>query len=221
MLLVPPGLFPSGMTCSAWTRSSRRRNSCILLVSLFVIIVGSSIGNNPTDSHVLHVAGLMTPIATVRSSSRANTNTNVCGRRTTPAASSLSSAWRYCNYYGNANGGSTIRTTAMMGRRSIATATTTISVQLSNTNDDTTDGDENANAEEEEEEDTVAAGSLWEKVNQFLDTPIVDANNRTNQGPVQEVLKEFVRDEPELAQLTFSLVVVAILFLLTKVLTSF
>ena len=110
----------------------------------------------------------------------------------------------------------------MLGRRSIATATTTTtSVQLSNTNEDTTDGDANANAEEEEEDTVVVAGSLWENVNQFLDTPIVDANNRTNQGPVQEVLKEFVREEPELAQITFSLVVVAVLFLVTKVVTSF
>jgi len=62
--------------------------------------------------------------------------------------------------------------------------------------------------------------SLLEKLNTFLDTPILDANNRSDQGAVSEVLKEFVRDEPEIAQVTFSVAVVAILVLVTKFVTS-
>lgn len=63
--------------------------------------------------------------------------------------------------------------------------------------------------------------SLFDKVNDFLDTPILDANNRSDQGALAETLKEFVRDEPELAQVTFSVVVVAILALVTRTIMSF
>lgn len=62
--------------------------------------------------------------------------------------------------------------------------------------------------------------SVLDKFNDFLDTPILDANNRSNQGAVAEVLKEFVRDEPEIAQVTFSVVVVALMVLATRVATS-
>jgi hypothetical protein len=62
--------------------------------------------------------------------------------------------------------------------------------------------------------------SLLDKVNNFLDTPILDANNRSNEGAVAEVLKEFVRDEPEIAQVTFSVAVVAILVLVTRLAMS-
>mmetsp|Transcript_4131 Transcript_4131/g.9829 ORF Transcript_4131/g.9829 Transcript_4131/m.9829 type:complete len:152 (+) Transcript_4131:108-563(+) len=63
--------------------------------------------------------------------------------------------------------------------------------------------------------------SLFDKVNEFLDTPILDANNRSNQGALAETLKDFVRDEPELAQVTFSVAVVAILALVTRTIMSF
>jgi len=71
-----------------------------------------------------------------------------------------------------------------------------------------------------EEDDDNSEKSLFDKVNDFLDTPILDANNRSDQGALAETLKEFVRDEPEIAQVTFSAVVVAILVLLTRVVTS-
>ena len=71
------------------------------------------------------------------------------------------------------------------------------------------------------EENTPAEElSVLDKINKFLDTPILDANNRSDQGAVTEALKEFVRDEPEVAQVTFSVAVVAILVLLTKIITS-
>eukprot|EP00534_Pseudo-nitzschia_fraudulenta_P000215 CAMPEP_0201131518 /NCGR_PEP_ID=MMETSP0850-20130426/42938_1 /ASSEMBLY_ACC=CAM_ASM_000622 /TAXON_ID=183588 /ORGANISM="Pseudo-nitzschia fraudulenta, Strain WWA7" /LENGTH=151 /DNA_ID=CAMNT_0047401569 /DNA_START=98 /DNA_END=553 /DNA_ORIENTATION=- len=62
--------------------------------------------------------------------------------------------------------------------------------------------------------------SPLEKLNRFLDTPILDANNRSDQGAVAETLKEFVRDEPEIAQVTFSVVVVAMMVLVTRVVLS-
>jgi len=80
----------------------------------------------------------------------------------------------------------------------------------------------NSDKEEEEivREVDEAPPSLWDKVNNFLDTPILDANNRSDQGAVAETLKEFVRDEPEIAQVTFSAVVVAIMVLVTRLVMS-
>ena len=86
----------------------------------------------------------------------------------------------------------------------------------------TDDGNENesTNSVAEEAGDGGNEKSLLDKVNDFLDTPILDANNRSNQGAVAETLKEFVRDEPEIAQVTFSVVVVAIMVLVTRIATS-
>ncbi len=78
---------------------------------------------------------------------------------------------------------------------------------------------EDESAEETIQEETTEK-SLFDKVNDFLDTPILDANNRSDQGALAEALKEFVRDEPEIAQVTFSVVVVAILALLTRAVMS-
>mmetsp|Transcript_26791 Transcript_26791/g.44656 ORF Transcript_26791/g.44656 Transcript_26791/m.44656 type:complete len:144 (-) Transcript_26791:113-544(-) len=79
--------------------------------------------------------------------------------------------------------------------------------------------------DEAEEEPELAAveedKSILQKFNDFLDTPILDANNRSNEGPLKEALKEFARDEPELAQVSFSVVVIAILLVITKLVTSF
>jgi len=80
----------------------------------------------------------------------------------------------------------------------------------STTDDDDNDSDGNEESSSDENK------SFLDKINDFLDTPILDANNRSNQGAIAEFLKEFVRDEPEIAQVTFSVVVVAILALLTK-----
>ena len=81
------------------------------------------------------------------------------------------------------------------------------------------DDDNNDSVNDNDNEDS-SEPSLLDKLNKFLDTPILDANNRSDQGAVSEVLKEFVRDEPEIAQVTFSVAVVAILVLVTKFVTS-
>jgi hypothetical protein len=62
--------------------------------------------------------------------------------------------------------------------------------------------------------------NILQKFNDFLDTPILDANNRSNEGPVKEMLKNFSRDEPELAQISFSVVVILILLVVTKLVTG-
>ena len=59
-----------------------------------------------------------------------------------------------------------------------------------------------------------------ERLNEFLDTPILDANNRSDQGPLAEVLKDFVRSSPEVAQLAFSVVVIGLLVGLVRLFTS-
>ena len=83
------------------------------------------------------------------------------------------------------------------------------------------EGDETETTEGEASSEDSSEASLLDKVNSFLDTPILDANNRSDQGALAETLKEFVRDEPEIAQVTFSVVVVAIMVVLTRVVTSF
>ena len=76
------------------------------------------------------------------------------------------------------------------------------------------------NNNDDDDDDDSSEASLFDKVNNFLDTPILDANNRSDQGAVAETLKEFVRDEPEIAQVTFSVVVVAMMVLVTRVVLS-
>lgn len=58
---------------------------------------------------------------------------------------------------------------------------------------------------------------LFDQINAFLDTPILDANDRSDQGAVAETLKRFVRREPQIASITFSAVVVAFMFLLVRI----
>ena len=82
--------------------------------------------------------------------------------------------------------------------------------RLEATNDD--DGAAPSNDAMEKEET-----SLFDQINDFLDTPILDANNRSDQGAVAETLKRFVRREPQLASVTFSAVVVAFMFILVRV----
>lgn len=81
--------------------------------------------------------------------------------------------------------------------------------------------DETETTEGEASSEDSSEESLLDKLNSFLDTPILDANNRSDQGALAETLKEFVRDEPEIAQVTFSVVVVAIMVVLTRIVTSF
>ena len=54
------------------------------------------------------------------------------------------------------------------------------------------------------------------KLNSFLDTPILDANNKDDQGPIAEALKNFVRDDSEMASLTFSVIVVIFFAVVTR-----
>ncbi|OEU09036.1 hypothetical protein FRACYDRAFT_249381 [Fragilariopsis cylindrus CCMP1102] len=99
-------------------------------------------------------------------------------------------------------------------------------LRLSNNNNDNKvdiDRNESSSADsgienQNESAEELESVSILDKINKFLDTPILDANNRSNQGQLSELLKEFVRDEPELAQVTFSAVVVALLFLIFKLL---
>ena len=95
-------------------------------------------------------------------------------------------------------------------------------LRLSNDNNDDKadiDNDTSTDSENENESELEESSlSILDKINKFLDTPILDANNRSNQGQLSELLKEYVRDEPELAQVTFSAIVVAILFLIFKLL---
>jgi hypothetical protein len=73
--------------------------------------------------------------------------------------------------------------------------------------DDGISKDAAAPAKEVEKEDTTNV-NIWSKLNSILDTPILDANDKKNQGAIVEALKRFVRDDAELASLTFSVVVV-------------
>jgi hypothetical protein len=66
------------------------------------------------------------------------------------------------------------------------------------------------------EDDKNEIENPLERLNSLLDTPILDANNKQNQGPVVEALKNFVRDDAELASLTFSVVVVIFFGVLTR-----
>jgi len=74
-----------------------------------------------------------------------------------------------------------------------------------------TDG-EGAQSGDDEEDNTNFSKNPFAKINSFLDTPILDPNNKNDQGPVAEILKDFVRDEPQLAQVAFSGIVVTIFF---------
>ena len=78
---------------------------------------------------------------------------------------------------------------------------------------ETTKDDDDNSAEVLAKDDT----SLFDQINAFLDTPILDANDRSDQGAVAETLKRFVRREPQIASIAFSAVVVAFMFLLVRI----
>ena len=59
-------------------------------------------------------------------------------------------------------------------------------------------------------------GGVLDKLNSVLDTPILDANNKEDQGPIVNALKNFVRDDPDAASLTFSVVVVILMAVATR-----
>lgn len=74
----------------------------------------------------------------------------------------------------------------------------------------------NSKSDNEEEDKNIL-----QKINSFLDTPILDANNRSDQGLIAEALKSFVRDEPQVAQVTFSAVVVLMFLVGIRVFNAF
>ena len=78
---------------------------------------------------------------------------------------------------------------------------------------ETTKDDDASSDKVLEKDDT----SLFDQINAFLDTPILDANDRSDQGAVAETLKRFVRREPQIASIAFSAVVVAVMFLLVRI----
>jgi len=82
-------------------------------------------------------------------------------------------------------------------KEDVSTATAT----YSQSNDD----------DEEEEKEGILS-----KLNSVLDTPILDANNKEDQGPIINALKNFVRDDPEKASVTFSVVVVIFMAAATR-----
>ena len=70
--------------------------------------------------------------------------------------------------------------------------------------------------EKEEEERGSSISSLIRNVDSFLDTPILDANDRTDQGLLAESLKRFVRSDPQIASITFSAIVVTFIAILIR-----
>eukprot|EP00568_Trieres_chinensis_P009690 CAMPEP_0183307824 /NCGR_PEP_ID=MMETSP0160_2-20130417/19567_1 /TAXON_ID=2839 ORGANISM="Odontella Sinensis, Strain Grunow 1884" /NCGR_SAMPLE_ID=MMETSP0160_2 /ASSEMBLY_ACC=CAM_ASM_000250 /LENGTH=161 /DNA_ID=CAMNT_0025471505 /DNA_START=87 /DNA_END=572 /DNA_ORIENTATION=+ len=64
-------------------------------------------------------------------------------------------------------------------------------------------------------------GNVLSRINSFLDTPILDANDRTDQGALAEALKRFVRKDPQVASVTFSAVVLLSLTGLVRLLNFF
>mmetsp|Transcript_36175 Transcript_36175/g.84582 ORF Transcript_36175/g.84582 Transcript_36175/m.84582 type:complete len:157 (-) Transcript_36175:434-904(-) len=74
--------------------------------------------------------------------------------------------------------------------------------------------------EDEEEEEFVAPESVLDKINAALDAPLLDPNVYSDQGEISEALKEFVRGQPEVAQVVFSFVTFGVLFALGKIIVS-
>jgi len=91
----------------------------------------------------------------------------------------------------------------------------TVVWRLEATKDDGGNGENGSSIDSDDSVQNEEA-SLFAKINSFLDTPILDANNRSDQGAVAETLKRFVRREPQLASVTFSAVVVAFMFILVR-----
>lgn len=65
-------------------------------------------------------------------------------------------------------------------------------------------------------DDIKEEGGVLDKLNSVLDTPILDANNKEDQGPIVNGLKNFVRDDPDAASLTFSVVAVILMAVATR-----
>mmetsp|Transcript_43300 Transcript_43300/g.85098 ORF Transcript_43300/g.85098 Transcript_43300/m.85098 type:complete len:143 (-) Transcript_43300:133-561(-) len=65
-----------------------------------------------------------------------------------------------------------------------------------------------------------APPSLLEKIEAALDAPLLDPNDYSDQGWAAEALKEFVRGQPEVAQVAFSVVAFGVIFAVGKAVGS-
>lgn len=62
--------------------------------------------------------------------------------------------------------------------------------------------------------------SLLSKMNELLDQPLLDANFRSDEGPVKEALKSFVRNDPTIASVAFSVAATSFFVLLIRLVNS-
>ena len=67
----------------------------------------------------------------------------------------------------------------------------------------------------------ASGDSLLSRMNELLDQPLLDANIRSDEGPVKEALKSFVRDDPTIASVAFSVAATAFFVLLIRLVNSF
>jgi hypothetical protein len=100
--------------------------------------------------------------------------------------------------------------------------TSTVKIATSLYSQKPSSGDEsvenNTDNEETLKQDNM---SLLDQLNAALDSPILDANNKADQGFVAEALKLFVRGQPEVASITFSIVVIGMLVGLVRLVNWF
>uniref|UniRef100_A0A7S4NAC2 Uncharacterized protein n=1 Tax=Odontella aurita TaxID=265563 RepID=A0A7S4NAC2_9STRA len=68
------------------------------------------------------------------------------------------------------------------------------------------DGQSEVESDQDPNSSTGEKDGILDRINSFLDTPILDANDRSEQGPVVDNLKAFVRRDPQVASVTFSIV---------------
>lgn len=82
-------------------------------------------------------------------------------------------------------------------------------------------GDDNSGSQDEIGSEQNQSGSpeeegVMDRINSFLDTPILDANDRSDQGPLVDKLKAFVRRDPQVASVTFSVVALLVFVLIAR-----
>lgn len=101
---------------------------------------------------------------------------------------------------------SSISFAVLSGRLSIPTSTIGLIRRYAAPNDDTEEEMRSRSSGEGDtssDDENSSPNDPFARINSFLDTPILDPNNIKDQGPVLETLKEFVKNDPEFAQLTF------------------
>jgi len=83
--------------------------------------------------------------------------------------------------------------------------------------DNTDNSDETVIESDLEKSSSEENNDPFSRINEFLDTPLLDANNRSDQGAIAETLKDFVRDDPFIAQVFFSAAAIAFFILVIRV----